>query len=370
MRHLLWIINKLASILISIKVIRCSLQKVILLLSQLLSLNLPLRNKSSKQTLIAMLVAAYALTAITAHAADDISVQHRTSSDNASDSIVPAGVSDAVSDVDMRVRLAAKPNAEQCIAESCLQNQLFDARVQQLGRQLTNTAYVQYPTLKKRVPSFVFSVVDKKDAGSASNAGGTVVVFRGLQQLELTDDALSFIMAREMAHVIGKHHNKNTSTKLIISALATILFPAVGIIGASSAATQATTATTLLTSAASTATSMLGSEVALAKMKPSQLLEADEIAVEVLNKPDSSLRDWNMREVASVLQFDETDLTSPSTSNSWLQDLQTSQYYLQQLVDREDEATIPLLESSSDVVESDAMDEEEGSGTSNLEVVQ
>ena len=346
-----------------------SLKKVILLLRQLLSLNLPFRSKSSNQTLIAMLVAAYMLAANTAHAVDDISVQHHTSSDNTSDSIVPAGISDAVSDVDMRVRLAAKPNAEQCLAENCLQNQLFDARVQQLGKQLTAAAYAQYPTLKKRVPSFVFSVVDKKDAGSASNAGGKVVFFRGLQQLELTDDALSFIVAREMAHVIGKHHNKNTSTKLIISALATILFPAVGIIGASSAATQATTATTLLTSAASTATSMLGSEVALAKMKPSQLHEADEIAVEVLNKPDSSLRDWNMREVASVLQFDETDLTSPSTSNSWLQDLQTSQYYLQQLVDREDEATIPLLESS-DVVESDAMDEEEGSGTSNLEVVQ
>ena len=77
-----------------------------------------------------------------------------------------------------------------------------------------------------------------------------------------------------------------------------------------------------------------------------------------------------MREVASVLQFDETDLTSPSTSNSWLQDLQTSQNYLQQLVDKEDEATIPLLESSSDVAESDLMDEEENIGTSSLEAAQ
>ena len=113
------------------------------------------------------------------------------------------------------------------------------------------------------------------------------------------------------------------------------LFPAVGIIGASSAATQATTATTLLTSAASTATSMLGSEVALAKMKPSQLLEADEIAVKILSQ-----RDWDLREVASVLQFDNTE----STPNSWLQDLQSSQHYLQQLADKED-ATIALLET-------------------------
>ena len=182
-------------------------------------------------------------------------------------------------------------------------------------------------------------MVDKKDAGSASNAGGKVLLFRGLQALELSDDALSFVLAREMAHVIGKHHNKNISTKLIISALATILFPAVGIIGASSAATQATTATTLLTSAASTATSILGSEVALAKMKPSQLLEADEIAVKILSQ-----RDWDLREVASVLQMDETDLTSTLTSNNWLKDLQSSQHYLQQLADKED-ATIALLKT-------------------------
>jgi Zn-dependent protease with chaperone function len=285
------------------------------------------------------------LAANTAHAADDLAVRHPAKSESANDSpndsMVPVGISDAVSDVDMRMRLAAKPNAASCIADICQQNQAFDARVQQLGTQLSAAAYAQYPTLKKRVPNFMFSVVDKKDAGSASNSSGKVVLFRGLQALELTDDALSFVMAREMAHVIGKHHNKNTSTKLIISALATILFPAVGIIGASSAATQATTATTLLTSAASTATSMLGSEVALAKMKPSQLVEADEIAVKVLGQ-----REWSLRETASVLQLDDIE----STSNNWLQDLQTSQHYLQQLAENED-ATIVALEA--DPVETD-----------------
>ena len=295
------------------------------------------------QTVITLLLAA-ALAANTAVAADDLAVRHHVNIDNTNDSIVPSGISDAVSDVDMRMRLAVKPDAAPCVAENCLQNQLFDARVQQLGAQLSTAAYTQYPTLKKRVPNFVFSVADKKDAGSASNAGGKVVVFRGLQAFELSDDALSFVLAREMAHVIGKHHNKNISTKLIISALATILFPAVGIIGASSAATQATTATTLLTSAASTATSMLGTEVALAKMKPSQLLQADEIAVKVLSQHEWSLREWDLREVASVLQIDETDLTSTLTANNWLKDLQTSQHYLQQLADKED-ATITLLET-------------------------
>ena len=293
-----------------------------------------------------MLAAAFA--ANTALAADDLAVRHHANIDNTNDSIVPSVISDAVSDVDMQLRLAAKSNLASCVADICLQNQAFDARVQQLGAQLSTAAYAQYPTLKKRTPNFLFSVVDKKDAGSASNARGKVVLFRGLQAFELSDDALSFVLAREMAHVIGKHHNKNTSTKLIISALATILFPAVGIIGASSAATQATTATTLLTSAASTATSLLGSEVALAKMKPSQLLEADEIAVKILNQ-----RDWSLREAASVLQLDETELLATSASNNWLNDLQTSQHYLQQLVNIEDNTIVAL---ATDQVEADQVD--------------
>ena len=288
------------------------------------------------QTVITLLLAA-ALAANTALAADDLAVRHHANIDNTNDSIVPSGISDAVSDVDMQLRLAAKSNLASCVADICLQNQAFDARVQQLGAQLSTAAYVLYSTLKKRTPNFSFIVAEKKDAGSASNARGKVVIFRGLQAFALSDDALSFVLAREMAHVIGKHHNKNTSTKLIISVLATLLFPAVGIIGASSAATQATTATTLLTSAASTATSMLGSEVALAKMKPSQLLEADEIAVKILIQ-----NDWNLREVASILQLDEAELLENSTSNNWLQDLQTSQHYLQQLVNSEDNTIVAL----------------------------
>ena len=301
------------------------------------------------QTVIALLLTV--LAANTAVAAEDLSVRrHHTSIDNSNDSVVPLLISDAVSDVDMQLRLAAKTNAAVCAADICLQNQAFDRRVQQLGTQLSDAAYAQYPTLKKRVANFVFNVADKKEAGSASNARGKVVIFRGLQAFALTDDALSFVMAREMAHVIGKHHNKNTSTKLIISALATILFPAVGIIGASSAATQATTATTLLTSAASTATSLLGSEVALAKMKPSQLLEADEIALKVLNQRTVNTAintlEWNLRETASVLQLDETELTANSANNNWLQDLQSSQQYLQRLVNLEDNA-VALLQTDT-----------------------
>lgn len=282
-----------------------------------------------------------------AHADENLPAE--TKSDENSVGIVPEGLSNVVSDMDMQVRLAAKPNAAPCFAENCVINQDFNARVQQLGGQLSETAYAIYPSLKKRVPSFVFSVADKKEPGAASNGSGKVVLFRGLQTLELSDDALSFIMAREMGHVIGKHHTKNISTKLIISALATILFPAVGIIGASSAATQATTATTLLTSAASTATSMLGSEVALAKMKPSQLIESDDIAINLLAN-----QTWDMRSVASILHV-ENDAEIKSAPNNWMQDLQVSSAHLQTIVDNEDLAVFPLDDESLPLAEEDVM---------------
>jgi predicted Zn-dependent protease len=265
--------------------------------------------------------------------------------DEAEPTIVPDSISDIYSDVDMRVRLAAKPNAAPCVAQACETQQEFDARVQQLGAQLSATAYSLYPTLKKRVPQFTFGVVEKKEPGMASNGAGKVVLFRGLQQYELTDDALSYVMAREMGHVIGKHHTKNTSTKLIITALASIAFPALAVLGASSAAAQATT-TTLLTSAASTATSMLGSEVALAKIKPSQLVESDEIALKLLSN-----QDWDLHSVASILQFDD------STQNSWTQDLKTSNAQLQKMVEAENLAVLPL-EDDYIMAEAEPIEEE------------
>ncbi len=280
-----------------------------------------------KKSLISLLVLLHLLSLGVAHAGETAPV----SAPEAAPSI-----SDIYSDVDMRVRLAAKANAAPCVAESCNFNQEFDARVQQLGAQLSATAYAVYPTIKKRVKQFTFSVVDKKDAGTASNGAGRVVLFRGLQQLELSDEALSFVMAREMGHVIGDHHATNTYTKLLISALATVAFPALAVIGASSAAAQATTATTLLTSAASTATSVVGSEVALARMKPTQLVESDEIALNLMNH-----QGWDLRSAANILQFDDDqDLTNPQSG--WMQDLQISEVQLQRIVADEELAILPL----------------------------
>lgn len=242
---------------------------------------------------------------------------------------VPASISNVYSDIDMRVRLATKPNIEACSGEQCLLNSAFDTQVQHLGEHLATIAYQLYPDLGKRVSNFTFSVAEKKEPGMASNGAGKIVVFRGIQQLELSEDAIAFILAREMGHVIGRHHNKNTSTRIVFSVLASILFPAVTLLSASNVAAQATT--TAVTSVASTATSYLGSEVAMSKIKPGQLVEADTIAVALLDA-----KGWDMRSVASTLQFEAAE------KNGWLRDLNASVQNLDKLIAKADVDALKL----------------------------
>lgn len=265
------------------------------------------------------------------------------------------GISDVYSDIDMRVRLAGKASTRACVAEQCAENLAFDARVRSIGRYLSKAATQLYPQQEQLIGRMTFSVVEKQEAGTASNNKGQIVLLRGVQDLQLSDDALGFVIAREMSRVMAGHHKTNTSTKLIISALATVLFPAIAIVGASSAAAQASTATTLLTSAASTATSMVGSEVAIAKMKPTQLNQADEMARAMMEKVE-----WDMRSVESILTTDEPP------QSAWLVDLQTSRQQLQTIIQKEDAEIVLLEDEDVDLTQDIASNDGEANDEVNL----
>ena len=231
------------------------------------------------------------------------------------------------------MRLATKPNEKACSGDVCVSNQVFDAQVQALGLRLAQSAYAVYPDLKKKVPNFAFGVADKKVVGSASNAKGAVIMFRGLQHLDLGEEATAFIVAREMGHVIANHHKSNAKTKIFFTVLAGILFPAVNILSASGAAAQATTATTLLTSAASTATSYVGSEVALSRIKPTQLTEADDIALKLLEHEG-----WSKTDIAQSLEF----ITENETGTGWEKDLYQSVHYVRKVAGEPKETVAEL----------------------------
>ena len=288
--------------------------------------------------------------------AEEVTTPENASSNTTSNNPV-SSISDIYSDIDMRVRLSTKASTAACTASKCDENRNFDARVGAIGNYLNKAAVQLYPQQVKFIQGMTYSVVNKLDAGTASNNKGQIVVLRGVQDLQLSDDALGFVLAREMSHVLAGHHKTNTSTKLIISALASILFPAVAIIGASSAAAQASTATTLLTSAASTATSMLGGEVALAKMKPSQLSQADEIAYNIMEKTD-----WDMRSAQSVLIQGEP-VTSP-----WMLDLEISRTQLANKIEKKD-AEIALLEDENlDLTQENISRDDEVNADANVEL--
>lgn len=223
------------------------------------------------------------------------------------------------SNAELAVELAMKSNAEACQDAICLEQNLhFNERVAGLGNALQERAYSLDEKLRERIPHFQFSVAEKKAIGTMSDASGNIIIFRGLQSYELSDNALQFLMAREMAHVMAGHHDKNVATKLFITAIASVVFPAIAIVSASSAAQQASTATTIATNAASTATSFLGGEVAIKQAKPSQLKESDLWALKLIAHETTDL--------ATLADELHTELATMQTTlkNAWTKDLEKS----------------------------------------------
>lgn len=242
----------------------------------------------------------------------------------------PSSAGVIYSNIKLKTDLALEQDAEACVGEQCVLNDEFDARVKMLGEQMVSIAYNTYPNLQKRIPQFVFSVANKKNIATASNAEGAIVLFRGFQGLELSDDALSFLLAREMGHVIANHHDKNTKTKIMFTVLASVLFPAVALVSATNAAAQASTATSVVTSLASSATSYVGSEAAMSNVRPAQLAEADKVATTL-----TKAKGVDMLSVASELNLQE------EADSGWLKDLDKTANYLYSYAEKELEAGVP-----------------------------
>jgi hypothetical protein len=219
----------------------------------------------------------------------------------------------------MRIQLASVANAT-CLGMECARNREFDQQVQRLGNRLAEAAFESDPDLSKRINRFEFVVAEKEKPGTASNASGTVVVFRGVQNLGLDDEALAFLIAREMGHVICQHHSEISSAKIIISVLASVLFPAINLLHGAALAnvTSATTTTT----AASTATSFIGSQVVVASIKPTQLNEADSVAVGLL-----AGLGWEQHEVSDALDA----CSQVEGDDAWAKDFRISVQHVKAL---------------------------------------
>ena len=186
----------------------------------------------------------------------------------------PAPVTDMYSEVDMRLELVTSTSIKPCSEEECSSNEDFDRQVQQMGARLAQSAFDNYPDLAERVSRFEFVIAEKEEFGSTSNASGTIVIFRGVQKRHLDEEAMALLLAREMGHVIGRHHAENAAPRIMLSILTAVLFPALNILRAS------------------TPTSFIGSKLILKSLKPGQLREADNIALKLLGS-----QEWTNRSV-------------------------------------------------------------------------
>lgn len=205
-----------------------------------------------------------------------------TAQEGGSQFLAPTGVSDLYSRANMEFMLAITPNAgSACVGLQCDRRKEFDQRVARIGAQLAETAYRTHPELAERIPRFDFIVVDKAEAGTASAAGGYIVVLRPVSEIALSDEALSFVIAREMGHVVSKHHEHNTATTIAISVAATALAPVIGVarlLALLYSGSTSAVAASSLTSAASYASS----RAVIESYWPQQRQEADDIALRLV----------------------------------------------------------------------------------------
>lgn len=186
-----------------------------------------------------------------------------------------SGLSAVHSEVDLQFRLATSTPSPACVAAECEVAQAFDLRVARIGERLSVAAYELYPALRERIPKFDFVIADKVDCHSGSTAGGTIVLLRGLTQMEWDDHALAFVMGREMAHVIAGHHEDNTATSIVISLVAQLFLPVLNVFSAGSSVSAAVMAS---------AASMAGARAMQASYRPAQLEEAEEVGLGLLTR--------------------------------------------------------------------------------------
>jgi predicted Zn-dependent protease len=245
----------------------------------------------------------------------------------------PTSLSDAYTQAQLQFRLATTGElAETCDHSGCIESAQFDERVARIGARLAAAAYEKYPELSGRVGAFDFSVLDKSEPGTGSTAGGVVVVLRPVAAIAQSDEALGFVLAREVGHVVAQHHEENTGTSLIVSLLATVMAPATQVLKL--IASVYSSATTIAASASVTAASFAGSKILVASYRPRQLDEADRIAMELLGSTGVAAAD-----VAPGFAF----TAMQARDDEWVHELQHSIDGLHAPVHSASVAAVPTL---------------------------
>lgn len=224
---------------------------------------------------------------------------------------MPTPVSEVYSEVDLQMKLAtASAPTDEMTADLCLQFE-YRRHVRGLAEGLVATAHRLYPDLAEREVNFRFEVASSADAGVLSSAGGGIVVLQGTQA-SLPDPVLAYILAREMGHVIARHHDENSAATVMFSVLTQVLFPAAALVKGLAAVLPSTA---VGTAATATAVSYFGATALKTTYRDEHLREAELIAFRLMAESG-----WDLYEVAEVSR----GLDVRKGNEGWLQELRGS----------------------------------------------
>lgn len=238
------------------------------------------------------------------------------------------------SDIGVQAQLLLTPEAT-CEGDQCSPLGGFPDQVARLARRLIPAGRRVAMDAGQADVVFEVSVPGKAEVGTVSSASGKIIVFDGLERLGLSDPALAFLIAREMGHIIARHHAENSTTSLGVSLALALVFPLAGILHG---AETAYTASSLAGSLTSTAASFAGSRILQGFYRDDQRREADLLALRIL--VDAG---WSAQEVDAACHV----VAPLIVGDGWMDELRASMHWLDQLtmgpphVAQEDEPVAP-----------------------------
>lgn len=134
------------------------------------------------------------------------------------------------SDITFSLTTASRQGAVESAAAS-----RFARQVQRVSVALQSGAEALYPDLASRVPDlpagrFDVYVVDSDAPGSVSSANGRIALSAALGSGAPCDACVAFVIAREMGHVIARHHSENSSASIATSVILNVVLPGSGLL--------------------------------------------------------------------------------------------------------------------------------------------
>jgi predicted Zn-dependent protease len=231
--------------------------------------------------------------------------------------LAPQEIGIAYSETELQGRLLFTAE-HYCDGRDCEDAALFRREIRSLSGRLAKAARELAPELELPLARFHVSVAPKSEFGTLSSAAGSVVIFGGLRNVGFEEPALAFLVAREMGHVLSRHHEENSAANVIMSVAAALLFPVGNLLRGAAAILPTSGGAT----AATTMASMAGSSILKGMYRSDQLREADHLALQLMIQAG-----WTPFQVADALHAAAPRLKD----EGWMGELLLSKERLDQL---------------------------------------